>query len=265
MLLLRRVETRDEPLELAPSTPFIECHTRISAAPHGTASDASIKTAMRSMRRRVYIGTAMAANHERSAAELAQAYSSGELSPLEAARASLERIERWEPRINAMYRVHRESGARAGARLGVALARAPLLPDRRRAGHDQGEHLHAGRPGADRHARQRRCAGAEADAPAAARVREAGCVILGKTTMPDFGMLSSGVSSLHGVTRNPWRLDRNTSGSSSGAGAGRGRVCAAAPRHRHRRLGAIAGNALRHLRSSPRSAACRCTRLTWGA
>ena len=58
-----------------------------------------------------------------------------------------------------------------------------------------------------------------ADAPPAARVREAGCVILGKTTMPDYGMLSSGLSSLHGITRNPWRLDRNTSGSSSGAGA----------------------------------------------
>jgi aspartyl-tRNA(Asn)/glutamyl-tRNA(Gln) amidotransferase subunit A len=50
-------------------------------------------------------------------------------------------------------------------------------------------------------------------------VREAGCVILGKTTMPDYGMLSSGVSSLHGVTRNPWNLERNPSGSSSGAGA----------------------------------------------
>jgi aspartyl-tRNA(Asn)/glutamyl-tRNA(Gln) amidotransferase subunit A len=44
-------------------------------------------------------------------------------------------------------------------------------------------------------------------------------VLLGKTTMPDYGMLSSGLSSLHGVTRNPWRLDRNPSGSSSGAAA----------------------------------------------
>jgi hypothetical protein len=44
-------------------------------------------------------------------------------------------------------------------------------------------------------------------------------VILGKTTMPDFGMLSSGLSSIHGVTRNPWNTARNTSGSSSGAGA----------------------------------------------
>jgi aspartyl-tRNA(Asn)/glutamyl-tRNA(Gln) amidotransferase subunit A len=50
-------------------------------------------------------------------------------------------------------------------------------------------------------------------------VREAGCTVLGKTTMPDYGMLSSGLSSLHGVTRNPWRTDRNTSGSSSGAAA----------------------------------------------
>src|SRR5690606_29931442 len=51
------------------------------------------------------------------------------------------------------------------------------------------------------------------------RVKEAGCVILGKTTMPDFGMLASGISSLHGVTRNPWNTERNTAGSSSGAGA----------------------------------------------
>ena len=58
-----------------------------------------------------------------------------------------------------------------------------------------------------------------ADAPPAARLREAGCVFLGKTTMPDFGMLSSGLSSIHGITRNPWNTARNTSGSSSGAGA----------------------------------------------
>src|SRR5207302_5249706 len=50
-------------------------------------------------------------------------------------------------------------------------------------------------------------------------VREAGCVLLGKTTMPDFGMLASGISSLHGTTRNPWNLARNPAGSSSGAGA----------------------------------------------
>ena len=91
---------------------------------------------------------------------------------------------------------------------------------------------------------------AAADAPPAARLREAGAVILGKTTMPDYGMLSSGLSSLHGVTRNPWRLDRNTSGSSAGRRRRRRRrLRAAAPGHRHRRLGAPAGHPLRHLRA----------------
>jgi aspartyl-tRNA(Asn)/glutamyl-tRNA(Gln) amidotransferase subunit A len=53
------------------------------------------------------------------------------------------------------------------------------------------------------------------DTPVPARLREAGCVILGKTTMPDYGMMSSGLSSLHGVTRNPWDLAKNPAGSSS--------------------------------------------------
>jgi aspartyl-tRNA(Asn)/glutamyl-tRNA(Gln) amidotransferase subunit A len=70
-------------------------------------------------------------------------------------------------------------------------------------------------------------------------VREAGCVILGKTTMPDYGMLSSGLSSLHGITRNPWRLERNTSGSSSGAAAAA--VAGYAPLH----LGTDIGGSVR--------------------
>src|SRR5665213_2206579 len=51
-------------------------------------------------------------------------------------------------------------------------------------------------------------------------MREAGAVILGKTTMPDYGMLSSGLSSFHALTRNPWDLSKGPGGSSSGAGAG---------------------------------------------
>lgn len=59
----------------------------------------------------------------------------------------------------------------------------------------------------------------EVDAPVTARVRESGGVILGSTVMPDWGMLSSGVSSLHGITRSPWNPAWTTGGSSSGAGA----------------------------------------------
>jgi aspartyl-tRNA(Asn)/glutamyl-tRNA(Gln) amidotransferase subunit A len=58
-----------------------------------------------------------------------------------------------------------------------------------------------------------------ADAPITARVKESGAVVLGSTTMPDWGMLSSGVSSLHGITRSPWNPAWTTGGSSAGAGA----------------------------------------------
>jgi len=162
----------------------------------------------------------MPALHERSAAELAAAFARGELSPLEAARAALERIEAWEPRINAMYRVHREAAleqARASEarwRSRRALSALDGVPVTIK------ENIYTRGDPAPVGTRANEDAPPQAaDAPAAARLREAGCVILGKTTMPDFGMLSSGLSSLHGVTRNPWRLDRNPSGSSSGAAA----------------------------------------------
>jgi aspartyl-tRNA(Asn)/glutamyl-tRNA(Gln) amidotransferase subunit A len=59
----------------------------------------------------------------------------------------------------------------------------------------------------------------ERDSPVVERIDEAGGVIVGSTVMPDWGMLSSGVSSLHGITRSPWDPTLTTGGSSSGAGA----------------------------------------------
>ena len=172
------------------------------------------------MARGVYSPPAMPAIHQRPASELASAYSHGELSPLDVARAALSRIEAWEPRINAMYRVAGDAALeqarasearwRAGSPLS-ALDGVPLTIKENI--YTRGDPAPIGTRANDDAPPQ------PADAPPAARAREAGCVILGKTTMPDYGMLSSGLSSLHGVTRNPWRLDRNTSGSSSGAAA----------------------------------------------
>src|SRR5688500_5910743 len=162
----------------------------------------------------------MAGVHRFTAARLSAAYAARELSPVEVACQAIARIEAWEPRINAMYRIDRE-GALAAA--GAAEARwregRPLSPldgvplTIKENIYTRGDPAPIGtRAYADTPAQA-------ADAPAAARVREAGCVMLGKTTMPDFGMLSSGLSSIHGITRNPWNTARNTSGSSSGAGA----------------------------------------------
>lgn len=62
----------------------------------------------------------------------------------------------------------------------------------------------------------------ETSAPTTVRVENAGMVVLGSTVMPDWGMLSSGVSSLHGITRSPLDLGWTTGGSSSGAAAAAG-------------------------------------------
>src|SRR3982751_560883 len=182
----------------------------------------------------------MAAIHELSAAQLAAAFAHGELSPVDVARAQLERIALWEPRINALYRISADT----------ALAEAREAETRWRAHEPRSaldgvpvtlkENIYTRGDPAPIGTRANEDAPAQSAAsPPAARAREAGCVILGKTTMPDYGMLSSGVSSLHGITRNPWRLDRNTSGSSSGAGAAA--VAGYAPLH----LGTDIGGSVR--------------------
>ena len=56
-------------------------------------------------------------------------------------------------------------------------------------------------------------------APSVLRAERAGLVVVASTVMPDWGMLSSGLSSRFGVTRSPLNLDWTTGGSSSGAGA----------------------------------------------
>jgi len=57
------------------------------------------------------------------------------------------------------------------------------------------------------------------DAPATARLREAGAVLLGKTTTPEFGCKGETNSPLTGITRNPWNTAKTPGGSSGGTAA----------------------------------------------
>ena len=59
----------------------------------------------------------------------------------------------------------------------------------------------------------------EADAPLVRRLREAGAIVLGKTNVPLYASDFQTFNELHGVTRNPWALDRTPGGSSGGAAA----------------------------------------------
>ena len=157
--------------------------------------------------------------HAWSAAQLSVAYAARRLSPVEATRAVLAHIARWEPRLCALY-AHDPERAFAQARAsearwarGVplsALDGVPLTIKDNIA--TRGTPVPLGTAATD-------LTPALEDAPPAARLAEAGCVLLAKTTMPDYGMLSSGLSSFHALARNPWDLTKNPGGSSAGAGA----------------------------------------------
>lgn len=60
---------------------------------------------------------------------------------------------------------------------------------------------------------------AVADAEVVRRLRAAGAVIVGKTTMPEFGQWPYTESTTYGLTRNPWDTTRSTGGSSGGSAA----------------------------------------------
>ncbi len=161
----------------------------------------------------------MTALHDLDAQSLHRAYAQRELSPVEVAHSVLKHVERWEPHLHAAWALDeantlamaRQSEARwqQGQPLGL-LDGVPVTIKENIA--TRGVAQPMGTAATE-------LVAATDDAPPAARLREAGAVFVCKTTMPDYGMLSSGLSSFHALARNPWALDKNPGGSSAGAGA----------------------------------------------
>ncbi|MBX9947325.1 MAG: amidase [Reyranella sp.] len=154
-----------------------------------------------------------------TAAELGRLYRRGKASPVETMKAVLQRVNTVNPQINALCRVDADkslAAARAsekrwkkGAPLspldGVPvsikeLVRAKGWP------HSMASKLTDKTPAAD-------------DAPAVARLREAGAVVFAQSTSSEYGHKGVTDSPLNGVSRNPWRLECTPGGSSGGAGA----------------------------------------------
>jgi len=154
-----------------------------------------------------------------TAADLLRLYRKRELSPVEVTRDQLDRIEKFQPVINAFIIVDR----------GGALKAAQTSEARWQKGEPMGSADGLGATVKDnvwlKDFPSRRGsltidpAPMKADAPAVARLREAGAVILGKTCLPEFGWIGATHSPLTGITRNPWKLERTPGGSSGGAAA----------------------------------------------
>ncbi len=144
-----------------------------------------------------------------SATELLGLYRRRELSPVEATRAVLAQIDARNPAINAYCLVRGEealAAARASEQRWAAGEPAGLLDGVPASVKDL--LLTSGWPTL-RGSRTIDVTGPwTVDAPAVARLREHGAVLLGKTTTPEFGWKAVTDSPLAGVTRNPWDLRR---------------------------------------------------------
>ena len=155
-----------------------------------------------------------------SATELTAGYRDGSLSPVDVTRATLARITALNPVLNAYCLVDADGALAAAAESerrwragtpfsaidGVPTSIKDLILARGWPTLRGSRTIDPGQAWRD-------------DAPATARLREAGAVLLGKTTTPEFGWRASTVSPLTGVTRNPWDPSRTPGGSSGGAAA----------------------------------------------
>lgn len=156
--------------------------------------------------------------------ELLALYRSGQASPVEVTQAVLSRIERVNSQINAFclvdekaalasaraseerWQTHRQQGTPVGALDGVPTSIKDLILT-------QGWPTLRGSRTIDPNQPW------DVDAPATARLREAGAVLLGKTTTPEFGCKGETNSPATGITRNPWNLNHTPGGSSGGTAA----------------------------------------------
>lgn len=151
---------------------------------------------------------------------LAKAVRKGELSAIELTTHALSRIEARNPEINAFVAVDADDALAQAARIDAArasgdvlgpLAGIPIgvkdLEDARGFVTTFGSRLHSGEAPARR------------DSILVTRLREAGCVVVGKTNTPEQGCMADTLNSLFGPTRNPWDVTRSPGGSSGGSAA----------------------------------------------
>jgi aspartyl-tRNA(Asn)/glutamyl-tRNA(Gln) amidotransferase subunit A len=154
-----------------------------------------------------------------SLTSVAQAISDKRVSSREVTQSCLDRIARWQPRLNAFMAIEAEAalkaadaadtalakGGRRGALHGVPLAHKDMY-------YEAGKVVTCG-------SHIRRDFVATTTSTALQRLKDAGTIRLGSLQMSEFAYGPTGHNSHYGPVHNPFALDRITGGSSSGSGA----------------------------------------------
>jgi amidase len=143
---------------------------------------------------------------------LAELVKKKKVKPIELVEAAIERIERHNQKLNAVvFKAYDDARGRAQTKLSGAFAGVPMLlkdilgykkgwPNR------DGSRFVAAHPN-------------PYTSTLVARFEAAGLIPLGKTNVPEFGIVPLTESKLYGPARNPWNLDHSTGGSSGGSAA----------------------------------------------
>src|SRR5580698_8726320 len=154
-----------------------------------------------------------------SLAAVAQAIAQKRLSSREATQSCLDRIARWQPRLNAFMAIEAEEALAAADAADAALAKGNLpgplhgVPlAHKDMYYDAGKVVTCG-------SLIRRDFVATTTATALQRLKDAGTVRLGSLQMVEFAYGPTGHNPHYGPVRNPWGLDHITGGSSSGSGS----------------------------------------------
>ncbi len=174
-----------------------------------------------------------------TAAELLRLYRKRELSPVEVTRDQLDRIEKFEPALNAFIIIDRDGALKAAKESEARWQKGEPIGLVDGIGATVKDNVWLKGFPSRRGSLTTPDTPMKEDAPAVARLREAGAVILGKTTLPEFGWIGACHSPLTGITRNPWKLDRTPGGSSGGA------ACAALLNLGHLHIGTDGAGSIR--------------------
>jgi Asp-tRNA(Asn)/Glu-tRNA(Gln) amidotransferase A subunit family amidase len=151
------------------------------------------------------------------ATEVAEVVRTREMSALEVVDRSLQSIAEWEPALNACTVVLAEQAQAAAVEADRAVARGEELGPLHGVPVAIKDHIWVSGTASTTGSRALADFVAQEDAVTVARLRDAGAIVVAKTTNPEYMWAAYTRSVLHGVTRNPWNTERTSGGSSGGS------------------------------------------------